>query len=132
MWVNTEQTLRIKINSLYCSFLGAGGLPAGAEPLASCWDKHFVRLLVLVLWSNARLWLVTAISCHQPNPLSGICISSISNCSSLFLSWCIVHSSVLPSCSPVTDSFPEVPLDLSSIPGCLLSFCFTLLFLLTS
>lgn len=62
MWVNTEQTLRIKINSLYCSFLGAGGLPAGAEPLASCWDKHFVRLLVLVLWSNARLWLVTAIA----------------------------------------------------------------------
>lgn len=53
MWVNAEQSLRVEINSLCCSFPGADGLPAGAQPLASHWGKQFVRLLILVLWRNA-------------------------------------------------------------------------------
>lgn len=129
MWVNTEQTWRMKISSLLCSFLGAG---------ASCWstafgrlrDKQFVRRLVLVLWRNASLWLETAIRCHQANPLSGFFMSRISNCLSLFLSWWMAHRSALPSCPPDTDFSPSVLLDLATAPGCLLSFCFTVLFLL--
>lgn len=58
MWVNTEQTWRMKMSSLLCSSLGPAA-PAGAQP----W-------LASVLWRSARLWLQTALRCHQPNPPS--------------------------------------------------------------
>lgn len=131
LWVNTEQTLRMKISGLRCSFLGANALPAGAQP----WQAAGISTLSdrASCFGAMPDWLVTAISCHQPNPLSCIFMSGVSNCSSLFLSWCMVHGAAVPSCSPIINIFfsPAAPLALSIVPGCLLPFYLTFVFLLT-
>lgn len=79
---------------------------AGISTLAGCSSSCF---------GAVPDWLVTAISCHQLNPLSCIFFSNLSNC--LFLCWFMVHRSAFPSCLLITDSFC-LPCRSSSFVSC--------------
>lgn len=92
-------------------------------------EQQFVRRLVLVLWSNACSGCTQLSDAISQTHFQTFFISLFSDCLSLFLCWCMAHRSAL-SCSPATEFSPAVPVDLATAPGCLLAFCFNLLFLL--